>query len=167
MDIATLSRHVQDAITESREVALVYLFGSRAELLAGAGHLGPMSDYDFGLWIDRGSNGPVVLSAFAHRMAKHLQTDRVDVVLLNDAPIELAYAIIAHGVLLFRRDAATQVESEATMMSCYGDYLPVLQAQRRDILEGGDYEKRVRRYREALRRTRRTLSEITSETDCL
>jgi uncharacterized protein len=160
VDITTLSRYVQNAIAESKSIALVYHFGSRAEKLAGAGSLGPMSDYDFGLWLDHGSSYPAALSAFAHQMAARLRTDRVDVVLLNEAPIELAYAIIAHGVLLMRRDMATQVEAEAYILGRYGDYLPVVREQRRDILKGDDYEKRVRRYREPFGRTRRTLSEI-------
>jgi len=95
-----------------------------------------------------------------------LRTDRIDVVHLNEAPIELAYAIIARGALLMRRDLATQVEAEAYILGRYGDYLPILRAQRRDILKGDDYEKRVRRYREALGRTRRTLSEIASANGC-
>jgi len=50
MDTATLSRQVQDAAAQSEAIALVYLFGSRAEHLTGTGTLGPMSDYDFGVW---------------------------------------------------------------------------------------------------------------------
>ncbi len=166
MDTPTLSRQVQDAAAQSEAIALVYLFGSRAERLAGTGTLGPMSDYDFGVWLNHGSDGQAVLSAFAHRMAVQLRTDRIDVVHLNEAPIELAYAIIARGALLMRRDLATQVEAEAYILGRYGDYLPILRAQRRDILKGDDYEKRVRRYREALGRTRRTLSEIASANGC-
>jgi hypothetical protein len=64
-------------------------------------------------------------------------------VLLNRAPIELAFAVIAEGELLFERDVATRVEYEARIMSLYGDYLPILREQRRDILEDKGYDTRV------------------------
>jgi hypothetical protein len=73
-----------------------------------------------------------------------------DVVLLNRAALELAYAMIAQGKVLYERDLATRVEYEATILSRYGDMLPVLRAQREDILRGDDHEDRVRRYRAAL-----------------
>jgi hypothetical protein len=37
----------------------------------------------------------------------------VDVVLLNRAPVELAYAVIIQGTLLFEQDTATRIEYEA------------------------------------------------------
>jgi uncharacterized protein len=89
------------------------------------------------------------------------------VVILNKAPVELAYAVIAHGICLLERDVATRVEYEAYVLGRYGDYLPVLREQRRQILEGGGLynAKRVQRYREALGRTRRKISEIRSRHD--
>lgn len=95
-------------------------------------------------------------------MTKALGGARVDVVVLNVAPPELAFAVISQGRILYERSVATRVDYEAYVMGLYGDYLPVLQAQRRQILEGGDREKRAERYREALRRTQRTLSEIAA-----
>jgi uncharacterized protein len=86
----------------------------------------------------------------------------VDVIILNEAPIELAYAVIAQGVVLYQRDLATRVEYEATVMGLYGDYLPVLHQQRREILQGDDHAKRVQWYRQALGRTQRTISQITT-----
>lgn len=77
----------------------------------------------------------------------------IDLVVMNQAPVELAYAIIAQGECVFQRDLATRVEFEADVLSRYGDYLPVLRAQRAEILRGGEHGHRVQRYREALRRT--------------
>jgi hypothetical protein len=45
-------------------------------------------------------------------------------------------------------------------MSLYGDYLPILREQRRNILEDTGYDTRIQRYRAALGRTERTLREI-------
>ena len=144
------------AILPSLEgVRLAYLFGSRVE-----SNLGPMSDFDVAVLVDRSADGSRLRARVAHELARVLGTDRIDVVLLNRASIELAYAIVAQGKVLYEEDVATRVEYEATVLSRYGDFLPVLRRQRSDILQGDDCERRVRRYRAALRRTERTLGEV-------
>jgi uncharacterized protein len=165
--MSELRQHLAEAI-DKRDILLVYLFGSRAAAEAEPSRVGPISDYDFGVLVERAltSNEQDTLQArFASTLARKLDTDRIDVVVLNDASIELAYAVIAGGRVLYERDLATRVEYEAYVLGRYGDYLPILREQRRQILEGGDYGKRVQRYREALGRTRRKISEITSPPD--
>jgi predicted nucleotidyltransferase len=142
------------------DIELVYLFGSRA-----SGETGPISDYDFGVLIQRDADRRQVVARFAHALAQSLGANRIDVVTLNTAPIELAYAVIAQGFVLYECDLATRVDYEAYVLGLYGDYLPFLKAHHQQILQGDDYERRVQRYREALGRTRRTLSEITSATE--
>jgi len=139
------------------EVRLVYLFGSRVEDSAG-----PLSDYDFGILFDREKFSANIEAEAAHALSKVLETDRVDVVPLNRAPIELAYSVIFQGELIYEFDRAIRVEYEARILGLYGDYLPVLREQRRDILQGGVDDTRVQRYREAFRRTERTLNEIAA-----
>ena len=154
---ATLNEQMHAIVEELPEIALVYLFGSQV-----TGQTGPLSDMDLAILLTPEADGRSVRASFAHAAAVALGTDRIDVILLNQAPIELAYAIIAEGELLFRRDKATLVEYEALILSKYGDYLPVLRAQRRDILQGSDYAIRVHRYRQALRRTERTLGALAA-----
>jgi predicted nucleotidyltransferase len=134
---------------------LLYLFGSRVD-----GEIGPMSDYDLAVLLDREADRRYMRALLAHEFAFLLQTDRVDVVVLNDAPIELAYAVIAQGDRLFERSIAVRVEYEAQVMSRYGDYLPVLRTQRKQIVQGENYAARVQRYRTALGRTERTLGAL-------
>jgi predicted nucleotidyltransferase len=136
-------------------VLLVYLFGSQ-----NTGLTGPMSDYDFGVLVDPSMDGPKIQARIAHELAKALKSDRVDAVLLNSAPIELAYAIVAQGRPIYQRNLLTKVEYEARIMGLYGDYLPVLRAQRDDILRGDEHAHRVHRYREALGRAEHTLDQI-------
>jgi len=157
MKAQRLKDKLPEILAAHKEVSLIYLFGSRID-----GQLGPMSDYDLGVLIDRDADERQVQARLAHDLARALGTDRVDVVLLNRAPIELAYAIIARGEILYQRDLATRVEHEAQVMSLYGDYLPVLRALRDDILRGDEHAKRVQRYRAALGRTERALGEITA-----
>ncbi len=138
-------------------IDLVYLFGSRL-----GDNIGPLSDYDLGVLVENFDQSDHLLADLSHAAAVLLNTDRIDLVPLNHAPVELAYSVIAHGECIFQKDTATRVEYEARVLSMYGDYLPVLRAQREDILRGDEYGRRVQRNREALRRTERTLSQIKS-----
>jgi uncharacterized protein len=135
-------------------VDLVYLFGSRV-----GENIGPMSDYDLAIQVANGTDTEYLSSRIIHEAKINLGIAPVDLVFLNNAPIELAYAIIAQGICLYQKDPQTRIEFEANVLSRYCDYLPVLRAQRKDILKGGDDVRRVQRYREALRRTERTLSQ--------
>jgi predicted nucleotidyltransferase len=148
-------RDIVSALAEVSEVNLAYLFGSQVE-----GDVGPTSDYDLGVLLDHTASWPQIRVQLSHSLTHVLNTERIDLVLLNEAPVELAYAIIARGKVLYQRDVATRVEYEARVMSLYGDYLPILRAQRRDILRGHGHGTRVQRYRAALGRTERTLSQI-------
>jgi predicted nucleotidyltransferase len=134
---------------------LVYLFGSQVD-----GNVGPMSDWDLAVLAQAGADVDEVTSRLGHEAALALGTERVHTVPLARAPVELAFAVISQGVVLHQRDVATRVEYEATVLSRYGDYLPVLRAQRAEILEGDEHARRVRRYRAALGRTERTLGQV-------
>lgn len=140
MNTQLLKEKMPDIVSKLREIRLVYLFGSQVD-----GRLGPMSDYDVGVLIDRTGDERQVHARLTHELVCALGTDQVNVVLLNRAPIELAYAIIVQGRVLYQRDVATRVEYEAQVLSRYGDYLPVLRAQRDDIMRGDEDDNRVHR----------------------
>ena len=139
------------------QVTLAYLFGSRVE-----GTTGPKSDYDFGLLCEPIDDWIRIRTQFGIELARQLETKHIDLVKLNDAPIELAYSIVADGLLIYEKNIEARVEYEARVLGLYFDYLPFLKAQRVDILRGDEYGARIQRYREALRRTERTLEQIRS-----
>jgi hypothetical protein len=87
-------------------------------------------------------------------------TDRVDLLVLNDAPIELRYAVIVSGIVVYEVNVKTRVEYEALTLSIYGDFLYVLRNQREDILKEGNDETGIQRYRAALGKTQRLLEQI-------
>ncbi|MCP4168937.1 MAG: nucleotidyltransferase domain-containing protein [Chloroflexi bacterium] len=155
--------HTVDQITQLLNdalcVRLAYLFGSRV-----TGNVGPDSDYDIAVLLDADVEELAAIAEIAHELALSLATDKIDVIPLNLASIELAYAVIAHGKLLYQRDTATRVEYEAYVMGRYGDYLPILRAQRSELLEETDHATRIQRYRTAFERTERTLGEIAATT---
>jgi predicted nucleotidyltransferase len=155
MKLQDFRERLPKLVTDFPELRLVYLFGSQV-----TGQTGPQSDYDLGVLVDREGDTAARRAALEHALAAMLAFERLDAVWLSQAPVELAFAVISQGRLLYERDVASRVEYEAQVMSRYCDYLPVLRAQRAEILAGGDHAARVQRYREALGRTERTLREI-------
>ena len=136
-------------------VELAYLFGSRAQESKG-----PMSDYDIAALFTE-TPSPESVYEMSHDLGAHINTDRLDLVVLNRAPIELRYAIIATGIVIYEINKFVRVEYEALTLSRYGDYLPTLRAQRRELLEGeSKNEAGIQRYRKALGETQRLLKEI-------
>ena len=135
-------------------IDLAYIFGSRAD-----GKVGPISDYDIAVLYAK-LHAPYLRYELAHKLKKKLMTDRVDLLVLNDAPIELRYAAIASGIVVYEVNVKTRVEYEALTLSLYGDFLPVLRNQREDILKEGNDETGIQRYRAALGKTQRLLEQI-------
>ena len=137
-------------------VHLAYLFGSSA-----SGKKGPLSDIDIAVLFAEPPT-PESVYSLSHQLSICLETDRIDLIVLNRAPVELRYAVIASGILVFEVDTSTRVDFEAQTLSFYGDYLPVLRQQRRDILKESNDESRIQRYRETFGKTERVLAKIGS-----
>lgn len=96
-----------------------YLFGSRA-----SGSAGPRSDVDVAVWLSepRESDADLDVAAAASRALKR---DDVDVVVLNDAPLALAFEALK-GRLLLARDHGERVEIEAAIMLRDHDRVPYM-----------------------------------------
>ena len=135
-------------------IDLAYIFGSRAD-----GKVGPISDYDIAVLYAK-LHAPGLRYELSHKLKKKLMTDRVDLLVLNDAPIELRYAVIVSGIVVYEVNVKTRVEYEALTLSIYGDFLYVLRNQREDILKEGNDETGIQRYRAALGKTQRLLEQI-------
>ena len=139
---------------KTASIKLAYLFGSRA-----GGTVGPISDHDIAVLFFK-SPLPNLRYEFEHKLKKALLTDRVDLVVLNSAPIELQYAVVASGTVVYEISFEMRVEYEALTLSLYGDYLPILRHQRLKILEDDNNETGIQRYRAALGKTQRLLEKI-------
>lgn len=144
---------VREYLSGNPDVLLAYLYGSQA-----TGKSGPTSDYDIGVLVK--SPSAKLRDQLSYDLTGILKSDRIDLVFLNRAPAELAYAIISQGQLIYQHSLAMRVETEAQILSRYGDYLPILRAQQREILRVDRYEAGVQRYRTAFRRTERTLATL-------
>lgn len=155
MDLAALKMQMASLLADFPEISLVYLFGSRV-----TGEIGPLSDYDFAILCDPSLDVLDLQARLQHALTLLLGSNRIDVVILHRAPIELAYHVIAEGALLFQRQSTERIEYEAGVLTRYGDYLPVLRFFRQHLLKGDQDGGRVQRYRQAFERTQRTLGKI-------
>lgn len=88
--VQKLQRIFSGAAAEFPEIRLAYLFGSRA----GGQPVGPLSDCDVAVLSNKGSASPAFRSRLSLYLAKQLDAGRVDMVLLNHAPVELAYSVL-------------------------------------------------------------------------
>lgn len=103
-------------------VVVVYLFGSRAR-----GRAGTLSDYDIGVLLNENIPAKNFLDVRLNMMqifSDFFKTDRIDIVILNEAPALLAMNIIGEGRVLFdfAREQRINFETKTTMK--YLDRLP-------------------------------------------
>lgn len=143
---------IQFLKSDSR-IMLAYIFGSQIK-----GIVGTMSDYDIAIFLSE-TPSDTYKYELQSKIARILDAT-VDLVILNAAPVELKYAVIASGFLIYEKDKAIRVEFEGDTLSRYFDFLPVLRKQRAEILKGARSEIGIHRYREALRKTEKVLAEI-------
>lgn len=106
-------------------ICALYLFGSYA-----ADRTTPLSDVDLAILLEQDEPGK---NYFKHRLnlmaelSSRLGTEKVDVIILNEATPDLAYNIIKDGQLLFERPETRGrlVDFIAKTYDRYFDYLPV------------------------------------------
>ena len=121
-----------------REVLEAYLFGS-----AATGSAQAHSDIDVAVYV--GEPRPAA-SAFGYSaeltaaLMSALRTDRVDLVILNEAPPLLYHRVLRDGVRVLSRDLAATTTREGQALSRYCDFVPQLAkieaAHRRRTLSG-------------------------------
>jgi predicted nucleotidyltransferase len=107
------------------EVVLGFLFGSY-----GRGQGRPDSDVDCAVLL---SDDVPAGSYFDLRLrvmdglARAIGRDDVDVAILNEAPLALAYRVLRDGVLLYCRDHAAYVRYRVRTLNLYFDFAPLLE----------------------------------------
>ena len=156
-EIMQKDKLIQFLKSDSR-IILAYIFGSQVK-----GNTGPMSDYDIAVFLSEIPSDTYKYE-LSNRIARILDST-VDLVILNVAPVELKYAVVANGRLIHEKDKAARVEFEGDTLSRYFDFLPVLRKQRAEILKETKNEIGIHRYREALRKTEKVLAEIRAAED--
>lgn len=101
---------------EFPRVAFAYLFGSMA-----TGRAGPRSDVDLAVYLT-GPQDPSARLEIARRAADVLGTDRVDVVVLNDAPLSLTGRILQTRRVVVDRDPFRRHRYESLTARMFHDF---------------------------------------------
>lgn len=104
-----------------------YLFGSVAR-----GEARPDSDVDVAVLFP--SPPPQTLAGQPFLVASELESilgRRVDVVVLNTAPVDLVHRVLRDGVLLMQPDPSARIAFEVRARNQYFDLLPILRTYRR------------------------------------
>jgi len=119
------------------KVGLVYLFGSRAEGVAG-----PSSDFDVGIVftdpsIARGNTMEIYHALYdIFSDVFDLSNFRnVDIVFMERAPSELRFDVISHGTPLFEISPEFRLNFEERTETLYRDFKPILNECNRVVLE--------------------------------
>ncbi len=129
------------AALDQEGVVSVALFGSQA-----IGTAGDLSDVDVAVWLapgaDRGLDAQLALTAAASRA---LETDEIDLVILNDAPPLLRHRAIGSQRVLLDRDPRSRIRLETDALIEYLDTKPLraeLARGLRNRLEEGRFGRR-------------------------
>jgi len=114
------------------EVTVAYLFGSRAR-----DDFNVESDIDIAVLLSQSLSGPYDFVRLVGESADELEVEdeKVNLVILNDASLELAYKVISEGKVIFERDFERRVEFEVHVLESYMDFKPVLDLMRRSLIE--------------------------------
>ncbi len=110
-------------ILRMHEVRLAYLFGSHA-----TGKTTDLSDVDLGVSFDAGADARKAQGALLDSLVRELKTERVDLVLLEEAPIPLAFRIIRDGERLLATDPREDVSFRTRTIMRYLDFKPLRDA---------------------------------------
>lgn len=91
-----------DALFTEPYIQFAYIFGSRAK-----GNVHPLSDYDIAVFIDMETAPSFPYGISGHisgLFAGKIQTQKIQVVILNEANPFLAFEAVDKGHLIFKRD---------------------------------------------------------------
>lgn len=115
-------------------VTALYLFGSRAQNLAG-----PLSDYDFGILMkkagyDYEKTYNSLYDILSPLCPRKFPNDIIDIVFLDRVSLELQINVIRYGRLLFNDNKNITANYEARIMLQTADFAPLRKSLSKIIL---------------------------------
>ncbi len=108
-----------DFFSKQEHIRLAYLFGSVAK-----GKAGKLSDIDVAVLLDESLNKKQRFDLqleLISDISEILKTDKIDLVVINEAPLSLKFEIIKANYPLFIRDRMEKIDFEQRVMSRYLD----------------------------------------------
>ncbi len=106
-----------DHLATQRDVIFAYLFGSTAKDNARA-----MSDIDIAVFPALQMLKGDTRLEMAYALSKALETDRLDLVFIDTAPVSLTFRVLQNNVLLLDRDPTQRHRFESLVMRKYFDF---------------------------------------------
>jgi predicted nucleotidyltransferase len=153
--IGELMSQLTEYLTSRSEVLSAYLYGSHAEGRANA-----LSDMDIGVLIRDGLAEERLWrleDALAADLRRVLHTDKVDLIVLNLAPLRIRYEVITRGKVLYSVDQGARADFESYSLRRYWDFEKYLEEYDRCFLtrikEGMD-ETQHRQYQDTFAKVR-------------
>ncbi len=138
LQVDELRTRLTEALERRPEVLEAYLFGSQV-----CGRAQAHSDIDVAVYVADVADAPFGFEAeLASDLMSVLGENRVDVVLLNQAPPLLYHRVLRDGVRLLSRDPRATTVREGRALSRYCDYraqLANLDAAIRDRIGRGEF----------------------------
>ena len=137
VELTIMKQEISAEKLQTLEVALVYLFGSHAEGVAGPG-----SDIDVAVAM----TDPRVVQGGTMELYNNLfnmfsdifdmsDFKNMDIVFLDKAPLELCFDVITHGKVLYEISPEFRLGFEDRIETRYRDFYPLLQEFNKAILE--------------------------------
>jgi len=132
LDHETLPKTLNASFSKYKEVDVAYLFGSRARR-----DFTEESDLDFAILLSRSFKDPYDLVRLINDLAIALgvKDEKINLVILNDAHLEMAYRVISEGVIIFERSVEKRVDFEVNILKFYLDFKPILDQMRKSLIE--------------------------------
>jgi hypothetical protein len=106
---------LKECFARHQTVKFAYLFGSTAR-----GAAGPLSDLDLAVYLDGRLDFFKSRLRLREALAKVLQTERFDLVVLNKAPLVLKHEVVKNGIVL-KEDRSRRVMFETEVLQEYLD----------------------------------------------
>lgn len=132
MEIQELKEKVKKIAEKEKNITAVFLFGSSVE-----GFSNEKSDLDFGIVIGDGKVKVDLQEQLGLGVVfSDVLKKKVDVVLLNNAPLSFTYGVFSKGVSLFERNRIQTSGFIEYIMDMYLDFLPRIKKYEEEFDKG-------------------------------
>ena len=116
-NIEELIPNAQDILERHPNIIFAYLFGGLAK-----GRISPVSDIDIAVYLANVDDILEIKLEILSLLSDTLNTDEIDLVILNTAPLPLRARIIQNKKVLVDKDPALRYSFESLMLREYFDF---------------------------------------------
>ena len=116
-NIAVLLPKAEAYLRARTDIAFAYLFGGLAN-----GHVRPLSDVDIAVYFSKEDNIAEKRLAVLGDLMRVLETDEIDLVILNTAPLTLKMKVLENKKIIADNDPFARHRYESLTMRKYFDF---------------------------------------------